>query len=96
LFHTFARLGTVPTGLGNIGRAKRKRPAPVAFFVFVLASLLPAAATTQQTVDGLRAALEIGARSSYVPDAPFGARSRFPVMRGPKPCARRIWNCRHG
>jgi hypothetical protein len=30
----------------------------------------------QQTVDGLHAALEIGARSSYVPNAPIGVRSR--------------------
>jgi hypothetical protein len=34
--------------------------------------------TPQQTVDGLQRTLEIGARSSYVPKAPIGVRSRFP------------------
>jgi hypothetical protein len=37
-------------------------------------------AMSQQSVDGLLAALEIGVRSSYVPDAPIGVRSRFPGM----------------
>jgi hypothetical protein len=32
----------------------------------------------QQTVDGLQAALEMSARSSYVPSSPIGVRSRFP------------------
>jgi hypothetical protein len=56
-----------------------------AFSVCVLAALLPAAAIAlekrdaiQQTVDGLQRALEIIARSSYVPSAPNGVRSRFP------------------
>jgi hypothetical protein len=31
----------------------------------------------QQTVDGVHAALEIGARSSYVPSAPLTVRSRL-------------------
>jgi len=46
---------------------------------------LPAAAITpalqlpaQQTVDGLQAALEMSARSSYVPSSPIGVRSGFP------------------
>jgi hypothetical protein len=34
-------------------------------------------ATSQQTVDGLQAALEILARSAYVPDIPIGVRSRL-------------------
>jgi hypothetical protein len=32
----------------------------------------------QQTVDGLQAALEMSARSSYVPSSPIGVRSGFP------------------
>jgi len=47
-------------------------------FVFG-AELLPAAAISQQTVDGLQAALEIGSRSSYVLNEPIGVRS--PVFR---------------
>jgi hypothetical protein len=36
----------------------------------------------QQTVDGLQRALEIAARSSYVPSSPIGVRSRlFPAVR---------------
>jgi hypothetical protein len=43
---------------------------------------LPAAAITQQTVDGLHGALEIGLRSSYVPNAPIGVRCPgYPAMR---------------
>jgi hypothetical protein len=32
----------------------------------------------QQTVDGSQRTLEIASRSSYVPSAPIGVRSRFP------------------
>jgi hypothetical protein len=38
-------------------------------------------AISQQTVDGLQGALEIRARSSYVPNSPIGVRSRLPAMR---------------
>jgi hypothetical protein len=38
-------------------------------------------AIPQQTVDGLQRALEIRARSSYVPNSPIGVRSRLPAMR---------------
>jgi hypothetical protein len=37
-------------------------------------------AISQQTVDGLQGALEIRARSSYVPNSPIGVRSRLPAM----------------
>jgi hypothetical protein len=47
------------------------RSVPARLFVSIFASMLPAAAISQQTVDGLLAALEIGSRSSYVPDAPL-------------------------
>jgi len=36
---------------------------------------------SQQTVDGLQGALEIGARSSYVPNSPIGVRSAGPAVR---------------
>jgi hypothetical protein len=39
------------------------------------------ATTPQQTVDGLHGALEIGARSSYVPNSPIGVRSAGPAVR---------------
>jgi hypothetical protein len=38
-------------------------------------ALLPAAAITEQTVDGLYRTLEMSARSSYVPSSPIGVRS---------------------
>jgi hypothetical protein len=41
----------------------------------------------QQTVDGLQPALEILARSSYVPDTPIGVRSR--LVRDARPNAAR-------
>jgi hypothetical protein len=58
------------------------------FFVGVPAALLPAAASPQQTVDGLQAVLEIGARSSYVPVTPIGVRS--PVSGDARPNATRL------
>jgi hypothetical protein len=55
---------------------------------FLLASgqscclLPPKRRVIQQTVDGLQRALEIAARSSYVPNSPIGVRSRpFPAVR---------------
>jgi hypothetical protein len=51
-------------------------------------ALLPAAASSQQTVDGLHAALEIGDRSSYVPVTPIGVRS--PVSGDARPNATRL------
>jgi len=49
----------------------------------------------QQTVDGLRAALEIGPRSSYVPNAPLGV--GFPdVFRLRARTRMRVWNRRYG
>jgi hypothetical protein len=56
------------------------------------------ACAPQQTVDGLQAALEIGARSSYVPSAPtlafdprFFRRMRALTRRG-----QRAWNACYG
>jgi hypothetical protein len=43
---------------------------------------------TQQTVDGCHAALEIAARSSYVPSTPIGVRFRFSRDARPSPFAR--------
>jgi hypothetical protein len=44
-------------------------------FCLPLACNMPAPAAPQQTVDGLQGALEIAARSSYVPSSPIGVRS---------------------
>jgi hypothetical protein len=64
-----------------------KRPASRRLFADV-AALLPAAASPQQTVDGLQAALEIGGRSSYVPVTAIGVRS--PVSGDARPNATRL------
>jgi hypothetical protein len=53
-------------------------------------------AASQQTVDGLQAALEIGARSSYVPSAPTGVRSGFPEHARPTRLELQVWNCKSG
>jgi hypothetical protein len=52
----------------------------------------------QQTVDGLQAALEIGARSSYVPSAPTLAFDPgfSPAMRALTRRGQRAWNACYG
>jgi hypothetical protein len=65
-----------------------KRPASRRLFADFPAVLLPAAASPQQTVDGLQAALEIQPRSSYVPVTPIGVRS--PVSGDARPNATRL------
>jgi hypothetical protein len=52
----------------------------------------------QQTVDGLQAALEIGARSSYVLSAPTLASDpgSSPAMRAPTRRGPRAWNACYG
>jgi hypothetical protein len=49
---------------------------------------------SQQTVDGLQAALEIGLRSSYVLTVP--ALAFDPRFRAMRALTRRAWNCEPG